>query len=122
MSLREIAKCRMTRKPSKESEVCGKCEHRFVCFTTGKLRKPQVGKFRYTFDVPNTEEGQKFLELCEKFLNTTMWGMKARGRHSERSSIYGYSRRDVKLDDAEWFAVYFNKKGKTDYEADYNQS
>jgi hypothetical protein len=117
MSLRQIAKCRLNNEPDANSELCGSCEHKFQCFTTGKLRKAQSGKFRYAFDVPNNEEGQKFLELCKKFLNKELWGLKPRGRHSERSVVYGYSRRDVLLKDAEWFAVYLNRKGRSDYES-----
>ncbi len=121
MSQRQIAKCRLTHKPDADSEVCGKCTLKFQCFTTGKLRKVLVGKFRYAFDVPNNEEGQLFLELCKKFLNTGLWGLHIRGRNSERKQVYGYSRRDVLCKDAEWFAVYLNKKGKSDYEAEYEK-
>lgn len=111
-----IAKCRMTRKPDVTSLVCGKCIYKFECFTTGKLRKVQTGKFRYTFEVPNNEEGQKFLELCKKFLNKTMWGIHPRGRNTNRKDL-PYHCRDVKMKDAEWFVIYLNKRGRSDYEA-----
>ncbi|MFA7101299.1 MAG: hypothetical protein WC196_06170 [Bacilli bacterium] len=118
MSQRQIAKCRMTRTPDPNSEVCGKCEYKFICFTTGRMRKVQTGKFRYVFDVPNNEEGQKFLELCKKFLNKGLWDIKPRGRNSNRKDLpYRNHCRDVKSKDAEWFAVYLNKKGRSDYES-----
>jgi len=82
----------------------------------------QTGKFRYAFDVPNNAEGQMFLELCKKFLNKPMWELKPRGRHTDRKELAHRNHcRDVLVRDANWFAVYLNKKGKSDYEADYDK-
>ena len=105
--IRRIAKCRAKKKPNLYTAKCRACIDRFVCFTTGKVAIPHMNTMsEKLFEVPNTEEGLAFIELVKKHLNKDRYKIKVRGRHTNRSEVYGFSREDVLLRHANWFAVY----------------
>jgi len=123
---RRVAKCRKKTTPDPTSEKCKQCQDRFYCFTTGSLAITVVNaKTRYIFEVPNDEEGQQFLKLAKKFLNSNSWSMKKRGRNSNRKEVLGgkyrpYTQNDIPIGSADWFALYFNyKKGRKGFEETY---
>ena len=107
--MRRIAKCRKHKKIG--SAKCQSCVDRFVCFATRNPNVRVIEGGKYLFEVPNNEEGQEFLRLLRKHLNKSHWELKPRARHSDRKSALGtkwsqYGDNDIKLDQAEWFAVY----------------
>ncbi len=115
--LRRIVRCRQKHTQDVNSAKCIACDDRFVCFTNGKIRVPTDlnSDVRYIFEVPNTEEGEQFLALASKFMHPS-WTMKKRGRHSDRKNNVAHyrqhSQNDVHIADAEWFALYFNRREK----------
>ena len=60
------------------------------------------------FNVPNTEEGNLFLQLLRKFRNRG-WHYRARGRGPRKEHGNQYS---VPQEHAEWLAVYLEQKSK----------
>lgn len=58
-------------------------------------------------NVPNTEEGRKFLEDMQKYMNHSAYSFKKRGRGSRQKSG---DQSFIPLQDAEWIAVYSTKK------------
>ena len=109
--VRRVARCRLKHKQDPESVRCKFCQDKYFCFTNGKLIVNGLNaETRYIFEVPNDEEGQEFLRLCKKFLNKKNWEMKRRPRNNTRKGFHQNSHGDILIQDAEWFALYFNTK------------
>lgn len=112
--VRRVARCRQ--KHQQHSKECEECQDRFFCFTNGKLVVGWLNcEARYAFEVPNDEEGAKFIELAKKFLNERTYTIKLRGRHSDRMGTLGnkyrkHTQNDIPIAKAEWYAFYLNAK------------
>jgi hypothetical protein len=72
---------------------------------TRNTKKPQEVFFR----VPMNYEGEMFLELAKKFLNTRSYRLVKKARASGRK-VRGGNQAYVPLRNAEWVGVYFNAK------------
>ena len=70
------------------------------------------------FTLPNDRESKKFIKLIRKHLNRETYGIRVRGRHSNRKQLYAdkglawnpLSTHDVKIKDAETLGVYLDFK------------
>lgn len=60
-------------------------------------------KGNQVFNVPNTDEGKKFLNDVKKYLNRNKYSYKSRGRGSRKE--YG-NQYGIALPNAEWIALY----------------
>jgi len=74
----------------------------------------------FMFDVPNDEEGQKFLELMRKFKANGM-GFRCYGRHSDRQTLKAqgltldpYAHNDVPSEYGEHIVVYGTRRNVND--------
>ncbi len=76
-----------------------------------KINKNGIRKFdtkgRQVFNVPNDEDGRKFLADMAKYINRERVGFKNRGRGSRKNAG---DKNFLPLEHAEWIAVYLNPK------------